>query len=61
MPYLKGREVGARGHMELLGFQGELRRYALQKLPELLREHVLLLGTLNKVFASQWLNARQVV
>nr|XP_044620159.1 LOW QUALITY PROTEIN: DDB1- and CUL4-associated factor 12-like protein 2 [Equus asinus] len=61
VPYLKGREVGARGCAGLLGFEGELRGYAVQKLPELLRERELALGTLNKVFASQWLNARQVV
>ncbi|XP_031301001.2 DDB1- and CUL4-associated factor 12-like protein 2 [Camelus dromedarius] len=59
--YLKGREVGARGRAGLPGFEGELRGYAVQKLPELLRERELALGTLNKVFASQWLNARQVV
>ncbi|CAD7681480.1 unnamed protein product [Nyctereutes procyonoides] len=49
--YLKGREVGARGGAGLSGSEGELRGYAVQKLPELLRE----------CFASQWLNARQVV
>ncbi|XP_036696806.1 DDB1- and CUL4-associated factor 12-like protein 2 [Balaenoptera musculus] len=59
--YLKGREVGARGRAGLPGLEGELRGYAVQKLPELLRERELALGTLNKVFASQWLNARQVV
>ncbi|KAM8752563.1 DDB1- and CUL4-associated factor 12-like protein 2 [Rhynchonycteris naso] len=59
--YLKGREVGVRGLAGLPGFTGKLRGYAVQKLPELLREHQLALGTLNKVFASQWLNARQVV
>lgn len=58
--YLKGREVGARGCAGLRSFEGELRGYAVQKLPELLRERELVLGTLNKVFASQWLNARQV-
>ncbi|KAM7044481.1 LOW QUALITY PROTEIN: DDB1- and CUL4-associated factor 12-like protein 2 [Molossus nigricans] len=57
VPYLKGREVSSRGHTGLPGFQGELRGYAVQKLPELLRERALALGTLNKVFASQWLNA----
>ncbi|XP_011792351.1 PREDICTED: DDB1- and CUL4-associated factor 12-like protein 2 [Colobus angolensis palliatus] len=59
--YLKGREVGARGPAGLQGFEGELRGYAVQRLPELLTERQLDLGTLNKVFASQWLNARQVV
>ncbi|KAK2496193.1 hypothetical protein MC885_009814 [Smutsia gigantea] len=58
--YLKGREVGA-GDARHAGFEGQLRAYAVQKLPELLRERELALGTLNKVFASQWLNARQVV
>ncbi|XP_036764490.2 DDB1- and CUL4-associated factor 12-like protein 2 [Manis pentadactyla] len=55
--YLKRREVGAGPE----GFKGLLRSYTAQKLPELLRERELTLGTLNKVFASQWLNARQVV
>ncbi|XP_069320038.1 DDB1- and CUL4-associated factor 12-like protein 2 [Eulemur rufifrons] len=59
--YLKGREVGARGRAGLPGFQGELRGYTVRRLPELLTERELALGTLDKVFASQWLNARQVV
>uniref|UniRef100_A0A8C6CZP3 DDB1 and CUL4 associated factor 12 like 2 n=1 Tax=Moschus moschiferus TaxID=68415 RepID=A0A8C6CZP3_MOSMO len=59
--YLKGREVAARVRAGLPGFDGELRGFAVRKLPELLRERELSLGTLNKVFASQWLNARQVV
>ncbi|XP_003931155.2 DDB1- and CUL4-associated factor 12-like protein 2 [Saimiri boliviensis] len=59
--YLKGREVGARGSAGLQGFESELRGYAVQRLPELLTERQLDLGTLNKVFASQWLNSRQVV
>ncbi|KAM9181347.1 DDB1- and CUL4-associated factor 12-like protein 2 [Dugong dugon] len=59
--YLKGREVGARGCAGPRGFEGELRAYAVHKLPALLTERELALGTLNKVFASQWLNARQVV
>ncbi|XP_008159037.2 DDB1- and CUL4-associated factor 12-like protein 2 [Eptesicus fuscus] len=61
VPYLMSREVGARGRAGFPGFEGRLRGYAVQKLPELLRERELALGTLNKVFASQWLNARQVV
>ncbi|KAM5197035.1 LOW QUALITY PROTEIN: DDB1- and CUL4-associated factor 12-like protein 2 [Hipposideros larvatus] len=59
--YLKGRKVVARGCAGLPSFEGELRGYAVQKLPELLLERELVLGNLNKVFASQWLNARQVV
>uniref|UniRef100_M3YB80 DDB1- and CUL4-associated factor 12 beta-propeller domain-containing protein n=1 Tax=Mustela putorius furo TaxID=9669 RepID=M3YB80_MUSPF len=59
--YLKGREVGAWGGAGFSGSEGELRGCAVQKLPELLRERELALGTLNKVFASQWLNTRQVV
>ncbi|XP_004468284.1 DDB1- and CUL4-associated factor 12-like protein 2 [Dasypus novemcinctus] len=59
--YLKGREVGARDRSVFSDFEGKLRGYAVQKLPELLTERELSLGTLNKVFASQWLNARQVV
>ncbi|XP_007537082.1 DDB1- and CUL4-associated factor 12-like protein 2 [Erinaceus europaeus] len=59
--YLKGREVGVRGCAGLPGIEGELRGYAVHRLPELLRERELALGTFNKVFASQWLNARQVV
>ncbi|XP_054432925.1 DDB1- and CUL4-associated factor 12-like protein 2 [Pteronotus mesoamericanus] len=59
--YLKGREVSAQGRAGLPGFEGELRGYAVQKLPGLLRERELALGTLNKVFASQWLDARHVV
>ncbi|GAB5584882.1 DDB1- and CUL4-associated factor 12-like protein 2 [Prionailurus viverrinus] len=59
--YLMDREVGALGGAWLSGSKGELPGYAVQKLPELLRERELALGTLNKVFASQWLNARQVV
>ncbi|XP_036161981.1 DDB1- and CUL4-associated factor 12-like protein 2 [Myotis myotis] len=61
VPYLMGREVGARGRAGFGSFEGRLRGYAVHKLPELLRERELALGTLNKVFASQWLNARQVV
>ncbi|CAK6450293.1 unnamed protein product [Pipistrellus nathusii] len=61
VPCLLGRAVGARGREESLGFEGRLRGYAVQKLPELLQERPLALGTLNKVFASQWLSTRQVV
>ncbi|XP_049727376.1 DDB1- and CUL4-associated factor 12-like protein 2 [Elephas maximus indicus] len=59
--YLQSREVGARDGTGARDFEAELRAYAVHKLPTLLTEHELALGTLNKVFASQWLNARQVV
>ncbi|XP_041500970.1 DDB1- and CUL4-associated factor 12-like protein 1 [Microtus oregoni] len=59
--YLKGRALGEEGHPGLAGFEDDLRSYGVLRLPELLRERQLTLGPLNKVFASQWLNARQVV
>ncbi|XP_055963726.1 DDB1- and CUL4-associated factor 12-like protein 2 [Sorex fumeus] len=59
--YLLAREVGLRARPGRRGAEGELGGYAVHKLPELLTERELALGTLNKVFASQWLNARQVV
>ncbi|XP_058514600.1 DDB1- and CUL4-associated factor 12-like protein 2 [Ochotona princeps] len=59
--YLKEREVGARERAVLSGFEGELSSHAVRSLPELLKEKPVVLGTLNKVFASKWLNARQVV
>ncbi|KAK2083805.1 hypothetical protein P7K49_039041 [Saguinus oedipus] len=59
--YLKCREVGRWGPAGLPGFESELRGYTVQRLPELLTERQLNLGTVNKVFASQWLNSRQVV
>ncbi|KAL1765687.1 DDB1-and CUL4-associated factor 12 2 [Sigmodon hispidus] len=59
--YLKGRALGAEGHPGMAGFEGDLRSFGVVRLPELLKERQLALGPLNKVFASQWLNARQVV
>ncbi|XP_004713135.1 DDB1- and CUL4-associated factor 12-like protein 2 [Echinops telfairi] len=44
-----------------LGFRHRLHAAAVPRLPALLTERPLALGTLNKVFASQWLNPRQVV
>ncbi|XP_042525064.1 DDB1- and CUL4-associated factor 12-like protein 2 [Dipodomys spectabilis] len=58
---LKGRELGTWGHRESISFQRQLCDYAVLKLPHLLRVRHLGLGTVNKVFASQWLNGRQVV
>ncbi|KAM4818659.1 DDB1- and CUL4-associated factor 12-like protein 2 [Thomomys bottae] len=58
---LKGRELGLGGHSEAVGFQRQMHDFAVLKLPHLLRVRHLGLGTVNKVFASQWLNARQVV
>ncbi|XP_003461423.1 DDB1- and CUL4-associated factor 12-like protein 2 [Cavia porcellus] len=59
--YLQRRAVGARGRPSLQGIQSQLHSYATSRLPELLTERRLHLGTVDKVFSSQWLNDHQVV
>ncbi|XP_005319558.2 DDB1- and CUL4-associated factor 12-like protein 2 [Ictidomys tridecemlineatus] len=59
--YLRGRAVSTWSSARLLGFEGKLHSSTVLRLPEILTERQLALGTLNKIFASQWLNSRQVV
>uniref|UniRef100_U3KPL5 DDB1- and CUL4-associated factor 12 beta-propeller domain-containing protein n=1 Tax=Oryctolagus cuniculus TaxID=9986 RepID=U3KPL5_RABIT len=59
--YLKDREKGGPWRAGVRDFENELFSQAVRSLPGVLKERQLNLGTLNKVFASQWLNSRQVV
>ncbi|XP_010638915.2 DDB1- and CUL4-associated factor 12-like protein 2 [Fukomys damarensis] len=58
---LQHRSIGKPGRHTLQAIGDQLQRSAVTRLPELLTERQLDLGSLDKVLASQWVNDRQVV